>query len=100
MVKTFLANIGVVLVAMAALAAPIASADQCTVTATFFDGTVKTFTVNVPSGTRPIDMLPLGTPPVQSVTANCQAATTPAGTPPPPSGTTSVSTAGKKSSRH
>ncbi len=96
-VKVFLASVGVALVVTAGLAVPIASADECTVTATLLDGTTLTFTVSAPPGTPPIDMLPPGTPPVQSVTADCQATTNPAA---PPSGATPVTAVSQNTTTH
>jgi hypothetical protein len=77
---------------MGIAAIPVASADQCQVTATLLDGQTVTFTVNAAPGTPPAQMLPPGTPPVSSVTASCQpaASTTPTAT--VTTGTTTTST--------
>jgi len=84
-VKTVLASIASAVLVMCGLAVPVASAEQCTASATLLDGTTLTFKVNVPPGTPPIEMLPPGTQSVQSVTANCLVTTV---TPAPPSETT------------
>ena len=73
--KIAIISVGAVLVTMGVAAIPSASADVCTVTATLLDGQTVTFTVNAPPGTPPSQMLPAGTPPVSTVTANCQSST-------------------------
>jgi hypothetical protein len=99
--KIALITVGLVLLTMAVAAIPTAEADQCTVTAVLLDGQTVTFTVNAAPGTPPAEMLPPGTPPTKSVTANCQTSTTPTPTATvtttTPSTTTSPSTTTTKS---
>src|ERR1700752_2117781 len=69
--RVSLAAIALVVFGIGPALAPPASADPCRVTATLLNGTTETFTVNATPGTPPAQMLPPGTPPVSSVSANC-----------------------------
>ncbi|HTX30650.1 MAG TPA: hypothetical protein VMD09_04650, partial [Solirubrobacteraceae bacterium] len=68
--RVFLTAAALLVVGVVALP-PAASADPCKVTATLLNGTTETFTVNAAPGTPPAEMLPPGTGPVSSVSANC-----------------------------
>jgi murein DD-endopeptidase MepM/ murein hydrolase activator NlpD len=73
--KIGIITLGLAIGTMGLAEIPVASADQCQVTATLLDGQQLTFTVDAAPGTPPAQMLPPGTPPTSSVTASCQPST-------------------------
>ncbi len=93
--KVAAATVASVFAIIGIAALPTASADQCTVTVTLLTGQTESFSVNVPPGTAPAQMVPAGVGPVANVTASCAPPTTTStGTSTTPSGTTGSSGSG------